>query len=208
MVFKAAPILLIIALVLMPKIVTHFFNIFVSIHYLFFASYHGIGMMEKYGLIINSGNLIMFLTVSAFWLWEVFVHRNNFSDRKHSFWRHWIVPLSLFAFWFPVNQQTLMPDFNLGYLFTNGAGQAFCMVTPLYISVLTIYYPTVNILTLRITSTVGIIAALINIHIEFIQYPDKMWWVGVLHLPLLIISLYGLILSLKKPATRHTASGD
>ncbi len=102
----------------------------------------------------------------------------------------------------------LMPDFNFTYLFANGAGQAFCMMTPLYIGILTIYYPIINIVTLRITSIVGLIAALVNFYIEFILYPDKMWWVGVLHLPLLIISFYGLILSLiyQPPKTEHMDS--
>lgn len=196
-VFKAVPVVLIAALIIAPIRVGRFFNFFVAIHYLFFALYSGVGNTEKYGLVINPGNLIMFLAVSACWFLEVFVGRNDFNCRKQSFWRYWFVPLVLFAFWFPVNPQSLMPDFDLGYLFTNGAGRAFCMMTPLYIGVLAIYYPSINTVTLRVTSIVGLCAAFVNLHVEFILYPGKMWWVGVLHLPLLIISLYGLILSLK-----------
>ncbi len=203
--FKAIPLLLIVALFLVPKKVTCFFNIYVAIICLFFALYHGIGKTEKYGLVINSGNLIVFLAVSASWFWEVFVHRNNFSNRKQPFWKYWIVPLVLFAFWCPANMQTRMPDFNPIYLFTQGL--AFCLMAPLYIGMLTIYYPFINLVTLRITSIAGLGAALLNMYLQFIIYPDVLWWFGVLHLPLLVISLYGLMLSLKKPAIRHGANG-
>lgn len=196
--FKVVPILLIVALILAPKRVTRFFNIYVAISCLFFALYHGIGKTQEYGVVINIGNLMMFLTVSASWFWEVFVQRNNFSSKKQPFWKYWIAPLVLLAFWFPVNRQTLMSDFNPIYFFTNGAGLAFCTMTPLYIGVLTVYYPTINSVTLRVTSIVGLSAALANMHLEFVKYPDTMWWVGVLHLPLLIISVYGLLLSLKR----------
>ena len=182
--FKAIPLLLIVALFLVPKKVTCFFNIYVAIICLFFALYHGIGKTEKYGLVI---------------------HRNNFSNRKQPFWKYWIVPLVLFAFWCPANMQTRMPDFNPIYLFTQGL--AFCLMAPLYIGMLTIYYPFINLVTLRITSIAGLGAALLNMYLQFIIYPDVLWWFGVLHLPLLVISLYGLMLSLKKPAIRHGANG-
>jgi len=195
-VFKVVPVVLLTALIIVPKSVTRFFNVFVAIHYLFFALYHGVGNTGKYGLVINSGNLIVFLAVSASWFFEVAAGRNNFNCRKQPFWRYWVAPLVLFAFWCPANMQTLMPDFNPIYLFTQGI--AFCMMTPLYIGVLTIYYPFTNLVTLRITSIAGLGAALVNMYSQFIVYPDKLWWFGILHLPLLIISLYGLILSLKK----------
>jgi len=205
--FKVIPILLIVALILVPKRVTHFFNIYVGLSYLFFAFYQGIGNTEEYGLVVNLAVAIAFLTVSASWFWEVFVHRNNFSNRRQPIWKYWVAPLALFAFWFPVNRQTLMPYFNLIYFFGNGAGLAFCTMTPIYIGVLTIWHPTVNPVTLRVTSVVGLSTALANMHLEFVRYPDMMWWVGVLHVPLLVISLYGLMLSLKKPVIRHGANG-
>jgi hypothetical protein len=57
---------------------------------------------------------------------------------------------------------------------------------------------------LRVTSLVGLITALNNVHLNFIVRPATLWWNGVLHIPLLVISLYGLIISLMHlPATKE-----
>jgi hypothetical protein len=197
-VFKVVPLVLLVSLVLLPAKVGPIFNIYVALTYIFFALYHGIGKTETYGVIINPGNLTMFLTVSAVWFWEVLVRRNDFSNRKQPLWKYWIAPLVLLAFWFPVSKETGMPDFNPVYLFANKAGLAFCPMTPLYVGVLTIYYPTVNQITLRVSSIVGLGGALVNLYLQFVRYPGLMWWIGVLHLPLLIICSYGLVISLRE----------
>jgi hypothetical protein len=185
-------------LILLPEKLGGIFNIYVAVNYAFFALYHGMGRTETYGVIINPGNLAMFLTVSASWFWDVLVRRNDFRNRKRPLWKYWVAPLVLLAFWFPVNKDTGMPDFNPVYLVTNKAGLAFCPMTPLYVGLLTIYYPTVNRVTLRVTGIVGLAAALANLHLQFIKYPGTMWWIGVLHLPLLIICSYGLVISLRE----------
>jgi len=72
------------------------------------------------------------------------------------------------------------------------------MMTPVYVGLLTLYWPKVNMATLRVTSLVGLIIGLYNM-LNFFIRPGRNWWNGVLHIPLLIISLYGLIISLKRP---------
>jgi len=52
---------------------------------------------------------------------------------------------------------------------------------------------------LRVTSLVGFIIGLYNMYANFGINPAGRWWNGILHIPLLVISLYGLILSLKHP---------
>jgi hypothetical protein len=52
---------------------------------------------------------------------------------------------------------------------------------------------------MRVTSLVGLIIGLYNMYGNFGINPTRRWWNGVLHIPLLVISLYGLILSLKRP---------
>jgi len=71
-------------------------------------------------------------------------------------------------------------------------------MTPVFLGILTIYYPKVNIITLRITSLMGIIIGFWNILTNFVINPHLLWWNGILHLPLVFISVYGLVLSLKK----------
>ena len=72
------------------------------------------------------------------------------------------------------------------------------MMTPVYLAILTLYYPKVNLLTLRITSLVGLIIGFYNMQVNFVFVPELLWWSGVLHLPLVALSIYGLVLSLKK----------
>jgi len=71
------------------------------------------------------------------------------------------------------------------------------MMTPAYLAILTLYYPKVNIATLRVTSLVGTIIGFYNMMTNFLIDPGKLWWNGVLHIPLVVISIYALVLSLK-----------
>jgi len=198
-IFKIIPIVLIVLIVIFRNRVGRLFNIYVAFSYALFAFGQSIAVNEKYGVAICTLNVIMFLAVACFWAWETIVLQNNFSPAKISIWKYWVVPLMLIAFWYPVDFRTAKPDFNLLGLFTNVAGVTFCMMTPVYVGLLTLYWPKVNMATLRVTSLVGLIIGLYNVNLNFILLPSKLWWNGVLHIPLLSISLYGLILSLKKP---------
>jgi hypothetical protein len=197
-VFKIIPIVLIVLIAIFRNRVGRLFNIYVAFSYMLFAIEQNIAVTEKYGVSICTVNLIMFPAVGGLWAWEAIVLQNDFSPAKLPIWRYWVVPLALLAFLAPGKPSAGIPDFSPAYLFTNGAGVAFCMMTPVYVGLLTLYWPKVNIAALRVTSLVGLIIGLYNMHINFIISPSKLWWNGVLHIPLLSISLYGLILSLKK----------
>ncbi|MHC4337158.1 MAG: hypothetical protein ACYSTG_04310 [Planctomycetota bacterium] len=85
------------------------------------------------------------------------------------------------------------------YFRNKANGPAFCLMTPVYAGLLTLYYPKVNMVTLRVTSLVGLSIGTANMFTNFLMRPSKNWWNGVLHIPLLVISLYGLIISLRRP---------
>lgn len=197
-VFKIVPIVLIFFLILFENKVGRLFSLYVGITYVLFALLQGIAITERYGLGIVTGNFIQMLIIAAFWFWEASVNENNFSHQKIPIMRYWVVPLAFLAFWYPVNLESMQPDFNLVYLFTNPAGLAFCMMTPLYLGILTLYYPKINIATLRVTSLVGMIIGFWNMVVNFLIKPNILWWNGVLHLPLLFISIYAFILSFRK----------
>lgn len=197
-IFKTIPIVLIVSIIIFRNKVTRLFNLYVAISYVLFAFGQSIAVTEKYGVAICTVNVLMFLVVAAFWAWEAKVLQNDFKPAKLPICRYWVVPLALLAFWAPMNPGTGMPHFNPAYLFTNGAGVTFCMMTPVYVGLLTIYWPRVNIPTLRVTSLVGLIIGLYNMHVNFVIRPSRLWWNGVLHIPLLTISLYGLVMSFRK----------
>lgn len=197
-VFKIIPIILVFALILYGNRIGRIFSFYVGINYLLFAFLQGIAITDKYGFGMVTGNFILMILVSIFWFWEASVNKNNFTPQKLPITRYWVVPLAFLAFWYPVNLESMKPDFNLVYLFTNPAGLAFCTMTPVYLGILTFYYPKVNIVTLRVTSLAGIIIGFWNMVENFLIKPDILWWNGVLHLPLVFISIYALILSFKK----------
>jgi hypothetical protein len=88
----------------------------------------------------------------------------------------------------------LRPNQNILFFSYTSNARAF------YLGILTIYHPRVNIATFRVTSIAGTVAGIMNILVNFFMAPSIYWWNGVLHIPLIVISIYGLILSLRKIA--------
>ena len=198
LIFKILPLVLVICMILLRNRVTRIFNLYVAIIYILFAFLQNIAFTEKYGLAIITINMVMFLLVAFFWFWEALIQKNDFTSPTKLSRKYWIIPLAFLAFWYPINPETMGPDFNILYLLTNEAGLTFCMMTPVYISLLILHYPRINLVTLRVTSLVGTIIGFYNILTNFIMFPNLLWWNGILHLPLISISVYGLIISLRK----------
>uniref|UniRef100_A0A7C4BC16 Uncharacterized protein n=1 Tax=Thermofilum pendens TaxID=2269 RepID=A0A7C4BC16_THEPE len=203
-VFKIIPIILVSALVLLGNQVGRIFSLYAGVNYLLSALLQGIAVTEEYGLGIVTGNVAQMLAVSSFWFWEALVNRNDFSPRKVPAARYVVAPLAFLAFWYPINPESLEPDFNPTYLLTNAAGLAFCAMTPVYLGILILYYPKVNIATLRVTSLTGIIIGFWNMVGNFLVEPHT-WWNGVLHLPLVFTSIYAFTLSFRKAQPEETA---
>jgi hypothetical protein len=197
-VFKIVPIVLVFILILFGNKISRVFSLYVGVTYLLFAVLQSIAITDKYGFGIVTGNFILMLIIAIFWFWEASVNKNNFTPQKLPIIRYWVVPLAFLAFWYPINLKSMKPDFNMAYLFTNLAGLAFCTMTPVYLGILTLYYPRVNIATLRVTSLLGIIIGFWNMVENFLIKPHILWWNGVLHLPLMFISIYAFILSFRK----------
>jgi hypothetical protein len=199
-IFKIIPMIFVISLVFLKNAVRRPFSVYVGIAYVLFAFLQNIAVTEKYGLGIITINLVMFCLVAAFWFWEAIIQKNDFTPRKQPVWKYWVIPAAFLAFWYPgsISGASIIPDFNPAYILTNVAGLTFCMMTPVYIAILTLYYPRINMVTIRVTSLVGVIIGIYNVLTNFILYISLLWWNGVLHIPLLMISLYALILSFKK----------
>ena len=196
-IFKIIPIILVVSIIILRNRISRIFSIYVAFTYVLFAFLQSIAETDKYGFGILTLNLIMFLVVAVFWFWEALIQKNDFTPQKRPLWKYWMIPFAIFAFWYPINPNTFMPDFNPLYIFTNEAGLAFCLMTPVYLSILTLYHPKVNIATLRVTSLVGLIIGFYNILVNFFMSPETLWWNGVLHIPLFTISIYSLVLSFK-----------
>lgn len=118
-------------------------------------------------------------------------------------------PMLFISIQFISNLFTLIlmsPNFNPLFLLTSsGYGLTFCMTTPVFLCLLTLFYPRINEPAYKITAFVGIIYGVLNMPLLFSPYTV---WMGVLHFPLLFISIYALILPriLKEKLPHEAAS--
>ena len=70
-------------------------------------------------------------------------------------------------------------------------GLTFCFTTPVFLFLLVLFYPKVNAFAYRITAFNGLLYGLFNMTHFF---NPQLRWMGILHLPLLVISLCALLL--------------
>ena len=194
--FKLLPIVLVLALVVWGDRLTRLFDLYAAITLLLMAVFQNMAATQEFGFAVLVGNVVVYSLVALAWFWEAMVKANRLDLRGQPAWRYWVAPAAFLAFWFPVNLDTMVPDFSLAQLFTNSAGLAICMMLPVYMAVAILGYPHINRPVLRLTSFAGTVTAGLNMLQWFILawYP----WIGLLHLPLLAISVYCLVLSLKK----------
>lgn len=196
---SASKILFLISLILLPmfpKKLSYYFSALTTILLLAIAVFQNMGRTDTYGLAVIIGNLVIQMIVVIFWLFELFIRKNKFIRKIKPSLRWWIIPLAVFAFWMPVSSE-IKPDFNLLYFLNNESILTYCMITPVIITILIIFFPNINISVLRITSFVGILFGIVNMLTWFVLNPS-FWWMGVLHIPLMAISTYGFLLSIIK----------
>jgi hypothetical protein len=190
---KLLPIVLILAVMFFGNRARRLYNGYVALLYLALALFQNAAFTDGYGFVLITGNIAAVLIVALVWLWESIAEKNDFAPRKRSLWRWWIAPLAALALLAPVDASSLTPDFCLVNLLANEAGLTYCMMTPVTLAVLILFYPTINQVVLRISSFVGFIFGIINEVMWFAILPAG-WWMGVLHIPLLVIAVYGFVL--------------
>jgi hypothetical protein len=79
------------------------------------------------------------------------------------------------------------------------------MMTPIYLTVLLFIYPKVNLLLLRVQGFVGIIISVITLVIAFMKEPSSGVYWTLLHMPLILISLYTFTLGIKTKITAQNS---
>jgi hypothetical protein len=190
-VFITIALMILASIIIYKRAVSCLFAIYAGLSYILFAVVQNVSITEEYGVAICLSNVALFLVVSASWFYEVKARENDFTARDQPKWRWLFFLIALLAIWFPVDRRTMETDFNPLYLLSSGSGLIFCMMTTVYLSVLLYFFPRINLCTLCLTSLVGLLIGLGNLWLEFI-YHSELWWVGVLHLPLVVMSNCGL----------------
>jgi hypothetical protein len=191
---------LLVALILYGSRAGRVVDAFFATLFLFIAFSNHIAVTDTYGLAIVTGNLVPVLIVGLFWVWEVYRPKNDYVFTRLPTWRYWVLPFAFLAFWSPIDNQ-LNPNFNPLLLLNSSFGVMYCPTTPVVVALLTLIYPKVNTYVLRTTSFVGLIIGLFNA-MSYFTMPGYTLWNLILHTPLILISLYGLMIPiLARPKT-------
>ena len=190
---KLIPAVLIGGVMIFGNRMRRAFNVYVALLYIALAIFQTTAVTDRYGLVVITGNLALVLVVGLLWVWEVIVERHNFAPRRRRLWKWWVAPVAAVALLAPVDASTMTPDFSPVRLLSNEAGLTCCMMTPVVLAVLTLFHPTVNLAVLRVSSFMGMLLGAVNMIVWFFVEPWG-WWMGVMHIPLVVISVYGFVL--------------
>lgn len=196
-VFDSLAILMLIGVFWVRNRWGRIFAAYAGVSYVIFAFIQNMADIPGQGHGIVTNNVVMFLCVALVWLLEAGAGRTDFQGMIFKPSRSWVIFPALMAFWYPLDWRTFMPDFRLSHLLFGPSGVTFCLMTPMFLAVLILCYPRSNVVTLRVTGIFGVIIAIYNLMFMVMQM-DRLWWYGVLHLPLLLISLYGLVLGYRR----------
>jgi hypothetical protein len=165
-----------------------------GLNYLVVAALQTHTVTEKYGFALQTGALVGFALLGALWLWVAWHGKLEASFRSVPAWRYLLLPLALLVFWAPLRMEgtAVLPNFDPRLLLTSADyGLAYCFVTPVFLFLLILFYPKVDSFAFRVTAFNGLLYGLFNL--TWWSSPDTLW-MGVLHLPLLVISLVALLL--------------
>ena len=194
--FQALSLLMFVLLFVFRDRVRTLFNAYVAVSYLAFAFIQNVAVTERYGFSVVTVNLAMFLFVAYVWVRETLRPQNRYAFGNLRWKYAWMIVFAVFAYVCPFTVQGA-PDPDPLHFFTRNTATAFCLTTPLFLTVLTLNLPQVNLVTYRITAIVGFVIGCYNMMNFFSPHTV---WLGFLHLPLVVISLYCAILSYRRAA--------
>jgi len=197
-VFHVATLAVIALAVLRPNVAGRVMAAYMGVNYLLIAALQTNATTEKYGFVVHTGALVAASLLGVLWLWVAWRNKLQASFKGVPSWRWILLPLALLVFWSPLGLEgdKVIPNFSPLLLLTSpDYGLSYCFVTPVFLFLLVLFYPNVDVFALRVTAFNGLIYGVYNLTHWF--NPDRVW-MGVLHIPLLVISLVALLLSSTK----------
>ncbi|PIV55927.1 hypothetical protein COY52_09165 [Candidatus Desantisbacteria bacterium CG_4_10_14_0_8_um_filter_48_22] len=190
-IFHIGTIVLVILMILLREKSSRIFTGYFGVNFLVIAFVNSIGSTEKYGRVVMTSTLVLCLIIGILWVIETFRPKTTAGFKGVLPYKYFFLPLPLLVFWSPFNAQ-VKPDFNPALLLNAPSyGMTFCFTMPVFLFFLILFHPKVNVFSLKITSFIGLMYGLVNMQWFF---TPGMSWMGILHLPLLILSLYGMLL--------------
>jgi len=200
-VFHIATLLLVALIAVYGEKMGRVLAAYMGVNYVVIAIVQTMGPTEKYGFVIHTGALITSLALGIAWIVTAFRGTLKPSFKSVPTLRYLLLPLALLVFWSPYNND-VQPYFNPVLLLTSpDYGLTLCFTTPVFLFLLILFYPKVDPFAYRLTAFNGLLYGLLNMTHLFDQ---QLRWMGVLHLPLLVISLCALILPrIRKRTNSH-----
>lgn len=115
--------------------------------------------------------------------------------------RLWLLPLMLWAWAYPfaIDAGTVVAGGWSGML-TNAAGVTYCMVTPVIAGTMALRPAAYGRTARAIVGWLGLLFGLLNMMTWFVLNTES-WWMGVLHLPLLVIAGFLTFTTWREPRT-------
>ena len=193
-IFHIGVIIFLSLLVILGNRFGRVFSVIVGIQILFLMFLQASAVTPKFGWVIYTNGFILISLMAFIWFWEGIIRKTDFTFRKLTLKDSWIVLFALFAFWNPGE----LGNYSLELFLISTSPIALCMMMTIYLSLLCILYPRINIPMFRITSFIVILMSLVAISLGFFFEikSEGIYWI-FLHLPLLIISVYGFQLGIR-----------
>jgi hypothetical protein len=201
-VFNILALLLLAGIMIRGRVFRRAFGLFLSSAYLLGGLLQSISISDRYGFSVSVSTLAVALLAALIWLREFLANKDAFGQPVRAVRLLGMVPFALLALWQPVNPVEQLPDFQLRYFLTSGSSLTFCMLTTLSLSVLIAHFPDIDCFVLFISSAFGLLVGLGNLWLEFVHLPE-LFWTGVLHIPLVGLSIVGLVISFRSTSTNH-----
>ena len=204
-VFHVATLALIALALFRPHVAGRVLAAYMGVNYLLIAALQTTAVTEEYGFAVQTGALVATLLLGMLWLWVACRNKLHVSFKGIPLWRWILLPLALLVFWSPMSLEgsKVVPNWNPVLLLTSvDYGLAYCFVTPVFLFFLILFYPQVDRFAFRVTAFNGLLYGLYNLTHWF--NPDRIW-MGVMHIPLLILSLVALVMSARKTES-HTSA--
>ncbi len=192
--FHIATLLLIALIAWRPGAMGRLVAGYIGLNYLVLTVVQAMGQTEKYGFVVHTGGLVAYLILAISWLVVAAKKDLAASFKRLAIPEYGLLLLAILAFWAPytVVNSAVQPSFAPLLLLTSpDYGLTFCFTTPVFLLGLILFYPSVNPFAYRLTAFNGLLYGLFNMTHWF--NPDTRW-MGFLHLPLLILSIYALVL--------------
>ena len=204
-IFHLATLALAALIILKPEVAGRFVAAYFGVNYLVIAALQTNAVTEAYGFAVQTGALIGAGLIGLIWI--VVGIRGNIQATYKDIprWRWLLLPFALLVFWSPMSIQgdAVAPNFDLLLLLTcPDYGLTYCFMTPVFLFFLILFYPRVDDFAFRVTAFNALIYGVYNLTHWF---NPGLVWMGVMHIPLLVMPLVALWLARQQRRGQLTA---